>query len=256
MPHTEHTAGAHTPAHSRADAVYRMMGVHTPPRYCVAAHAGRSATMPAMLEWLISLLAAFVIAVISAGGYAGIVLLMAIETACIPLPSEIIMPFSGYLVATGELNLWLVALAGAVGSVLGSLIAYWVGMYGGRPFVQRYGRYVLISLHDLDMADRWFERHGDITILVGRMLPVVRTFISLPAGIARMPLAPLNFYTFVGSFIWCLGLAWLGKTLGAHWDTLGAWFHRFDVVIVALGIIALVWHVRRHIRATRRENTD
>src|SRR5699024_12644628 len=116
-----------------------------------------------MLEWLISLLAAFVIAVISAGGYAGIVLLMAIETACIPLPSEIIMPFSGYLVATGELNLWLVALAGAVGSVLGSLIAFWVGMYGGRPFVQRYGRYVLISLLVLTLSDIRFDTTGDVT---------------------------------------------------------------------------------------------
>lgn len=204
-----------------------------------------------MLERIISLLAGAIIGVIAHGGYAGIVFLMAIESACIPLPSEIIMPFSGYLVATGEFNLWLVAVAGAVGSVLGSLLAYWVGARGGRSFVHRYGRFVLVSAHDLDRAERWFEHYGDITILIGRMLPVVRTFIALPAGIARMPLIRFNLYTFLGSFVWCLGLAWLGKTLGAHWDELGAWFHRFDVVIVVLAVLALIWHIRRHLRSTR-----
>lgn len=203
-----------------------------------------------MLERIISFLAGAIIAVIAHGGYAGIIFLMAIESACIPLPSEIIMPFSGYLVATGEFNLWLVATAGAVGSVLGSLLAYWIGARGGRPFVHRYGRFVLVSVHDLDRAERWFEHYGDITILIGRMLPVVRTFIALPAGIARMPLTRFNLYTFLGSFVWCLGLAWLGKALGAHWDELGAWFHRFDVVIVVLAVLALIWHVRRHLRAT------
>ncbi len=202
-----------------------------------------------MLERVIGVIAAGVIAVISTGGYAGIALLMAIESACIPLPSEVIMPFSGYLVATGEMNLWLVATAGAIGCVLGSLVAYWVGVRGGRPFVRRYGRFVLVSMRDLDLAERWFERYGDIIILVARMLPVVRTFIALPAGIARMPLARFNLYTFIGSFIWCLGLAWLGKTLGEHWDELGAWFHRFDAVIVVVAVLALIWHVRRHLRA-------
>ena len=135
-----------------------------------------------MVEKLIGILAGFIIGTISSLGYAGIVLLMAIESACIPLPSEIIMPFSGYLVFTGEMQLWLVALAGAVGCVLGSLLAYWVGAVGGRPLVEKYGRYVLISHHDLDLADRWFQRHGDITIFIGRLLPVVRTFIAFPAG--------------------------------------------------------------------------
>ena len=167
---------------------------------------------------------------------AGIVLLMAIESACIPLPSEIIMPFSGYLVFTGEMQLWLVALAGAVGCVLGSLLAYWLGAVGGRPLVEKYGRYVLISHHDLDLADRWFQRHGDITIFIGRLLPVVRTFIAFPAGVARMPLWRFNLYTFVGSFIWCWGLAWIGKQLGQNWNTLGVYFHRFDALI---GVILL-----------------
>jgi len=205
-----------------------------------------------MLEKLIGLLAGFVIAFISRWQYAGIAVLMGIESACIPLPSEIIMPFSGYLVFQGTLNLWLVALAGAVGCVVGSWIAYAVGAWGGRPLIERYGKYLLISHSDLDLADRWFQRHGDITIFVGRLLPVIRTFIAFPAGVARMPLWRFTLYTFVGSFIWCLGLAWIGMKLGQHWDTLGVWFHRFDAVIVGLFAIVLVAYVWRHVRQLRR----
>jgi membrane protein DedA with SNARE-associated domain len=205
-----------------------------------------------MLEKLIGLLAGFVIAFISRWQYAGIALLMGIESACIPLPSEIIMPFSGYLVFRGTLGLWLVALAGAVGCVAGSLLAYAVGAWGGRPFVQRYGKYLLISPSDLDLADRWFQRHGDITIFVGRLLPVIRTFIAFPAGVARMPLWRFSIYTFVGSFIWCLGLAWIGVKLGEHWNTLGSYFHRFDALIVAVLVLALGLYIWRHVRRTRR----
>ena len=205
-----------------------------------------------MLEKLIGLLAGFVIAFISRWQYAGIAVLMGIESACIPLPSEIIMPFSGYLVFQGTLNLWLVALAGAVGCVVGSWVAYAVGAWGGRPLVERYGKYLLISRSDLDLADHWFRRHGDITIFVGRLLPVIRTFIAFPAGVARMPLWRFTLYTFAGSFIWCLALAWLGMKLGQHWDTLGVWFHRFDAVIVGLFAIALVAYVWRHVRQLRR----
>ncbi|HYW92606.1 MAG TPA: DedA family protein [Gammaproteobacteria bacterium] len=201
-----------------------------------------------MVEHLIKLLAGFVIGTISATGYLGIAGLMAIESACIPLPSEIIMPFSGYLVFTGRLGLWEAALAGAAGSVVGSLVAYYVGARGGRPLAERYGRYVLVSHHDLALADRWFRHHGDITIFVGRMLPVVRTFIALPAGIARMSLWRFNLYTFAGSFLWCLGLAWLGLKLGERWDTLGAWFHRFDVLIVAVAVAGAALYVYRHLR--------
>jgi membrane protein DedA with SNARE-associated domain len=205
-----------------------------------------------MIEKLLGILAGFIIATISSLGYAGIVLLMAIESACIPLPSEIIMPFSGYLVFTGELQLWLVALAGAIGCVLGSLLAYWLGAVGGRPLVEKYGRYVLISHHDLDLADRWFQRHGDITIFIGRLLPVVRTFIAFPAGIARMPLWRFNIYTFVGSFIWCWVLAWIGKKLGQNWNTLGVYFHRFDALIGVILLVGLIWYVRRHLKHLKR----
>ncbi|HKI58033.1 MAG TPA: DedA family protein [Trueperaceae bacterium] len=194
-------------------------------------------------------IASFITNAISTLGYAGVAGLMAIESACIPLPSEVIMPFSGYLVSTGRFSLWLVALAGGVGSVVGSMVAYALGAWGGRPLIERYGKYVLISKRDLDRADSWFERHGDITILVGRMLPVVRTFIGFPGGMARMNLWRFNLYTFIGSFIWSLGLAWIGLALGEHWDTLGSWFHRFDVVIVALVVVGAALYVFRHLRS-------
>ena len=187
-------------------------------------------------------------------GYSGIVLLMAIESACIPLPSEIIMPFSGYLVSRGELNLWGVGVAGAIGCVLGSLVAYWVGVYGGRPFIEKYGRYILLSRHDLDIADRWFAKYGEVIVFVSRLLPAIRTFIAFPAGVARMNLPRFIIYTFAGSLPWCLGLAYVGQKLGEQWDkdeTLKYWFHRFDFVIGILGVIAVAWWIRRHIKHSR-----
>ena len=205
-----------------------------------------------MIEKLIAAIAGFVIGVISHLQYAGIALLMAIESACVPLPSEIIMPFSGYLVSRSELVLWEVAVSGAAGCVLGSWLAYAVGAWGGRPLAERYGRYLLVSKRDLDLADRWFQRHGDITILLGRLLPVVRTFIAFPAGVARMPLWRFTVYTFLGSLIWCWGLAWIGLKLGEHWNTLGVYFHRFDALIGVLIAVGLVFYVWRHMRQQRR----
>jgi len=209
-----------------------------------------------MIEKIITLLAGFVIATISRLGYGGIALLMAIESACIPLPSEIIMPFSGYLVYKGEFTLWGVAVSGAVGCVLGSLVAYYIGVYGGRPLVNKYGRYVLISRRDLALADRWFQRHGDITIFIGRLLPVVRTFIALPAGISRMPLGRFVVYTFAGSLIWCYGLAWIGLKLGENWRSLGGYFHKFDIAIGVVLLIGVVWYVRRHWRHRLEEANE
>lgn len=205
-----------------------------------------------MIEKLITAIAGFIITVISTMGYGGIVLLMAIESACIPLPSEVIMPFAGYLVFKGELLLWAVALAGAVGCVVGSIPAYYLGMYGGRPLVEKYGKWVLISHHDLHLADRWFEKYGEAIIFIGRLLPAIRTFIAFPAGIARMNMSRFVAYTFLGSLIWCWLLAYAGMKLGAHWDYLKVYFHEFHMVLVAAGIIFLVWYVRRHLKATRR----
>ncbi len=207
-----------------------------------------------MIGKIIELLSVFIVATISRLGYAGIVLLMAIESACIPLPSEIIMPFSGALVARGEFNLWLVGLAGAFGCVLGSLVAYWVGMYGGRPLAEKYGRYLLISRHDLDMADRWFARFGEVIVFASRLLPAIRTFIAFPAGVARMNLKKFVIYTFAGSLPWCIGLAYVGQRLGEKWDkdpTLKTLFHRFDFVIGIILVLAVAWWVWRHIRHLR-----
>ena len=197
-----------------------------------------------MLTSLVEMLGRFVIAVISQAGYPGIVLLMGIESACIPLPSEIIMPFSGYLVYTGRFKLAWVALAGAVGCNVGSLVAYYVGALGGRPLAEKYGRYVLVTRHDLELADRWFARYGDWAVFFARLLPVVRTFIALPAGVARMNFLRFNIYTFLGSLPWCLALAYAGLKLGERWTILRQYFHRFDTAILILIVIAGAWFVR------------
>ncbi len=201
-----------------------------------------------MIAWIIEILASFIIAIISSGGYPGIILLMAIESACIPLPSEIIMPFSGYLVFRGEFDLLWVGMAGAFGCVVGSVPAYYLGLFGGRPLIEKYGKYVLISHHDLDIADRWFARYGDWAIFFSRLLPVVRTFISFPAGVARMNVPRFILYTMVGSFPWCLGLAYIGMKLGQNWNTLGGYFHKFDMVIGSLIFIGFIYYVYRHIK--------
>jgi len=209
-----------------------------------------------MIARLIEMISAFIVATISLLGYGGVVLLMAIESACIPLPSEIIMPFSGYLVSRGEMNLWLVGVAGAVGCVLGSMIAYWVGMYGGRPLIEKYGRFVLISHHDLDLADRWFAKYGEVIVFVSRLLPAIRTFIAFPAGVARMNIPRFILYTFAGSLPWCIGLAYVGQKLGEQWDKdprLKTLFHRFDFVIGIVIVLAAAWWIWRHLRHSKRE---
>lgn len=197
-----------------------------------------------MVAATLEFLARFIVAVISRSGYWGIVLLMGIESACIPLPSEVIMPFSGYLVYAGRFSLTWVAIAGAVGCNVGSLVAYCVGAWGGRPLAQRYGRYVLLTRHDLEMADRWFVRYGDWAVFFSRLLPVVRTFIALPAGIARMNFLRFNVYTFLGSLPWCWVLAYAGMKLGERWATLRTYFHRFDALVGVLLLIGAVWFVR------------
>jgi membrane protein DedA with SNARE-associated domain len=198
---------------------------------------------------ILTVLSAFIISVISSTGYLGILFLMAVESACIPLPSEVIMPFSGYLVYTGRFNLLLAATAGAIGCNVGSAIAYWIGARGGRALVEKYGRYLLLSRRDLDRTDYFFHHYGEITVLVARLLPVVRTFIALPAGIGRMPQLRFHIYTFIGSWPWCFALAYIGMKLGQHWDTdprLKNVLHRFDAVILVVLIAGFVWFVHSH----------
>ena len=210
-----------------------------------------------MNERILTLLVQFVTHVIEIGGYAGIVALMGIESACIPLPSEIIMPFAGFVVYQGHLSLFWAATAGAVGCNLGSVVAYWIGAKGGRPLVERYGKWVLMSRHDLDRMTEFFNRHGSITVLLGRLLPVVRTFIAFPAGIARMPQLRFHIYTFAGSWPWCFGLAYVGMKLGEKWHTDPRFheaFHRFHLVVEIALVVGIVWFVWSHLKRGRQVN--
>jgi membrane protein DedA with SNARE-associated domain len=204
-----------------------------------------------MISHILSVLSEFIIHTESAMGYLGIVLLMGIESCCIPLPSEVIMPYAGYLCTTGRFDIWLVALAGAIGCVVGSIPAYYLGMYGGRPLIMKYGKYILMSHHDLDMADRWFERRGDITVFVARLLPVIRTFIAFPAGVNRMDMRKFIIYTFLGSFPWCLMLAYVGVKVGQNIEVLKPYFHRFDAAIGVVLVICMALWIWRHVKGNR-----
>ena len=201
-----------------------------------------------MTEKILAVLFVFIKSTIAATGYSGITILMAIESACIPLPSELIMPFAGYLVYEGSMSLFWVATAGAIGCNLGSLVAYEIGHYGGRPLVERYGRWILMGRRELDWADRFFARWGHAAVFIARLLPVVRTFIALPAGVARMPRGKFHTYTFLGSWPWCFVLAWAGMKLGENWRSLGKYFHQFDAVIGVLIVAAVGWFIWSHWR--------
>ena len=189
-------------------------------------------------------------------GYIGIFLAMAIESCCIPLPSELIMPLAGFLAFQNRLNLAGDTLAGALGCVAGSIIAYWIGATGGRALLLRYGRYVLISHHDANRADEFFARHGDITIFLTRLMPIVRTFISLPAGIARMDFKKFVVYTFLGSLPWCFILAFAGYKLGEHWRDVGSTLHKYDAVVVVLVVILVGLFLYQHLRRMRSRDTS
>lgn len=184
-------------------------------------------------------------------GYLGVVIAMAIESASIPLPSEIILPMAGWMVSRGVFNLWIATAAATLGGVIGSSVAYWVGYFGGRPLLDRYGRYVLISSHDLDVADRWFQRRGEIAIFVSRLLPVIRTFISLPAGIARMNFPRFVIYTAAGSLPWSLALILAGKALGDNWSQVRGILQKFDYVVAAVVVVVIVWYIYHHVSALR-----
>ncbi|MHB8418055.1 MAG: DedA family protein [Myxococcales bacterium] len=200
------------------------------------------------LHVLLETLGSWIQTVIQSGGYFAVAGLMAVESACIPLPSEVIMPFAGSLVAAGSMHLFHVGLAGAIGCVLGSVPAYYLGQFGGRPLIERYGRYVLVSRHDLDLADRLFARWGERIVFAARLLPVVRTFIAFPAGVARMDMGRFLVYTFAGSLPWCLGLAYVGEKLGEHWEALKPIFHASDGVIGALVFFGAAFWIWRHLR--------
>ncbi|HVC45826.1 MAG TPA: DedA family protein [Terracidiphilus sp.] len=207
-----------------------------------------------MSERILAHILQFITHVIDLGGYAGIVALMGIESACVPLPSEIIMPFAGYLVYLGHMNLFWVATAGAVGCNMGSFVGYWIGAKGGRPLVERYGRWVMMNRHDLDRMSHFFLKYGGLTVLVARLLPVVRTFVAFPAGIAKMPQLRFHIYTFVGSWPWCFALAYVGMKLGEKWHTDPRFqqvFHRFHLGVELALVAGLVWFVWAHFNRNR-----
>ena len=192
---------------------------------------------------------AILVGAITTGGYPAVILLMAIQSACIPIPSEVIMPLAGDALAHSQWDLIILATVASLASNLGSIPAYWVGARGGRPMVERYGSLVLLSRHDLDRVDQFFARFGSIAVLIGRMLPIVRTFIAFPAGVAKMNLLRFHIYTFIGSWPWCYALAWIGMKLGASWNTdprFKAIFHRFHLAVELVIVAAFVWFVISH----------
>jgi membrane protein DedA with SNARE-associated domain len=213
-----------------------------------------------LLAHLTDILTTFITNLYATTGLAGIVLAMALESCCIPLPSEIVMPLAGVMLVEGKIlpgvttgvGLVLIALAGAIGCLLGSMAAYGIGYSGGRPLMLKYGRYVLISQHDADTADRFFQRWGSATAFFSRLLPIVRTYISLPAGIAKMPFAKFCIYTFLGSFPWCLLLAYVGTVVGNNLSVLTPIFRSFEVIIIIALVILVALYIWRHIRNDRK----
>ena len=201
----------------------------------------------------------FVRSLFDAVGWLGVVIAMAIESACIPLPSEIIMPLTGWLIVSErDLGWWGIVQAcfwGAVGNLIGSTIAYWVGAWGGRPLLERYGRYLLLTKRDLDRADDWFTRYGEATAFFSRLLPVVRTFVSFPAGIARMPFGRFAVFTFAGAFLWCIPLTIVGYNLGPKWEDFRDKARIFDYPIAAIILAVLAWYVWHKVSEIRREGS-
>jgi len=206
-----------------------------------------------MFTLIIDILADVVVGTIDVLGYPGVFFLMLVESCGIPMPSEIIMPFSGFLVAAGKMNFWAVSFVGAFANLAGSLIAYWIGLKGGRALIEKYGKYVLISKHDLDLADRWFIRFGNWTVFFGRLLPVVRTYISFPAGVAKMEMKRFSLYTFAGALPWSILFTWLGVKMGDNWEQIREKLHNFDLAIVILIIIGIAWYIWRHIKHRVRQ---
>jgi membrane protein DedA with SNARE-associated domain len=207
------------------------------------------------VEWILGTLMGIIHQCIDLIGYWGVALLMAIESANIPLPSEMILPYAGYLVQQGQMNIHLAALAGAIGCVLGSLPSYWLGYVGGRPWLQKYGKWLLLSEHDLEKAERWTAKFGDWTFFLCRMLPVVRTFISFPAGVFKAPLTPFLALTFVGSLVWSYALVWVGIKFGENLEAFKHIWHKFDAAIAVVLVVLGVWYVWSHTKQFRVKPT-
>lgn len=197
---------------------------------------------------LVELLAGFITAIISQIGYIGVFILMVLESALIPIPSEVIMPFSGFLVATGQFNMFYILAAGTIGNLVGSVIAYYLGANIGRSLILKYGKYVFIDEGHLDLADKWFQKFGDKIIFVSRNLPAVRTYISLPAGITKMNIVKFSIYTLIGSLPWNFALLYGGVLLGKNWDTILKYTTILDVIVIVAVVVFAVWWLRKRIK--------
>lgn len=205
---------------------------------------------------MIEVIGSWIIHFISTLGYFGVFILMTLESACIPIPSEVTMPFSGSLIASGQFNFWILVIIGTLGNLVGSLLAYWLGAWGQEAVVRKviikYGKYFLVSEHEYDRSERWFRNHGEMMVFASRILPVLRTFISLPAGVAKMNLKKFIGYTIVGCFIWTAILTEIGVVLGNNWKSLEGYFRKFDVVIVVACVAVVVWYVWHKLKHVRR----
>jgi len=192
------------------------------------------------MTYILDQLAYFITHFIGQFGYFGVVFLMTLESANIPIPSEVIMPFAGFLVARGDLSLFWVVVFGTLGNWIGSVISYAIGYYGGRPLVLKYGKYVRLNEHHLDQSEVWFSKYGEWSVFIGRLLPIVRTFISLPAGFSKMNYAKFSLYTVLGAFPFCYLLGWLGYKMGEHWEDLRQYFHYLDYLIILVIILLII----------------
>ena len=207
------------------------------------------------MDTIFSILTEFVKGVIENIGVMGVFFLMLAESAAIPIPSEITMPFSGFLVFEGRFNFLDIIFAGVLGNVVGSIILYYVGYFGGRPFLEKYGKYFLFSHKDLEISERWFKKYGDMTVLLSRMLPVVRTFISFVPGVTRMNIFKFVSYTTIGCIPWVFALTYAGLIAGQQWDILHPYFKKADWLILALLIIGVVFFIKKHLKNRNKDTS-
>ncbi len=208
------------------------------------------------MDVIISTLVSFVVSVIDNAGYAGIFLLMTLEGSFLPVPSEIILPFSGFLVSEGRFSLWIVALIGAVANIVGTMITYSLSRYVGLPFLYKYGRYVLVTRHDIDMAHRLFARFGAPIVFVSRLIPGIRGFVPIPAGVAEMSIPRFVTYVFVGSFLWSLFLTYVGVLIGENWEVVQEYIKPIEIILFILVIMGAAWWIYRHVKIIKREQKE
>ncbi|MBI2660262.1 DedA family protein [Candidatus Woesearchaeota archaeon] len=202
---------------------------------------------------IVEKIAEYIVLGMSVGGYFGLFMLMALESMVAPVPSEIVMPFAGYLVLQGRFSFWAAALASGLGSVFGSLLSYYMGSYLGRPFILKFGKYLLLEEEHLEWTEKWFKKQGSKTIFISRFVPVVRHLISIPAGIARMPLQKFAIYTFAGATLWNLALLYTGFKLGEHWDKIHEYSRELDMIFVIAVVLFLIYFVWKHHKKRKNE---